>query len=219
MLRELHTTACLQRLQVDLQDKSGKLSFFPFCTYAGGERPVIPQSHYHSSLQCQLWCGKCLKQAFVSSSALHNHKRVCIGFVTKKSTMGSDCKPSSSRGGDGSHGSSTKAAPKKNGKAPAADSQGSSTPPASQTSPCCSGREVSCHHKSHKDSKNSLGEKKKKKKKKDMSPARRAPATRHARTVATTRLTSTHNTAVPPMSLSSCTLSIKYFIAKLMCLL
>ena len=36
MLRELHTTTCLQRLQVDLRDKSVKLSFCPFCTYVGG---------------------------------------------------------------------------------------------------------------------------------------------------------------------------------------
>ena len=36
MLRELHTTACLQHLQVDLQGKLVKLLFCPFCTYAGG---------------------------------------------------------------------------------------------------------------------------------------------------------------------------------------
>ena len=35
LLRELHTTACLWQLQVDLWDKSVKLSFCPFCTYAG----------------------------------------------------------------------------------------------------------------------------------------------------------------------------------------
>ena len=58
MLRELHTAACLQCLQVDLRDKSVKLSFCPFCAYmggGGGEQPVIPQSYHHSSLQCQLW--------------------------------------------------------------------------------------------------------------------------------------------------------------------
>ena len=56
MLRELHTATCLQCLQVDLQGKSVKLSFCPFCTYAGGggQQPVIPQSHHHSTLQCQL---------------------------------------------------------------------------------------------------------------------------------------------------------------------
>ena len=36
LLRELHTAACLRQLQVDLQGKSVKLSFCPFCTYAGG---------------------------------------------------------------------------------------------------------------------------------------------------------------------------------------
>ena len=36
LLRELHTTMCLRRLQVNLWDKSVKLSFCPSCTYAGG---------------------------------------------------------------------------------------------------------------------------------------------------------------------------------------
>ena len=35
MLRELHTAACLQHLQVNLRGKSVKLSFCPFCTYVG----------------------------------------------------------------------------------------------------------------------------------------------------------------------------------------
>ena len=120
--------------------------------------------HYNASYGC----GKCLKQAFVSSSTLHNYKKVCIGFIAKKSLAVSDGKPSSGGGGDGSCGGSTKATPKKDSKAPATDSQGFNAPPASQTSPCHSGRETSCHHKSHKDSKDSSG---KKKKKKDASPA------------------------------------------------
>ena len=129
-------------------------------------------AHYNASYSC----GKCLKQAFVSSSALHNHKKVCIGFITKKSATGSDSKPSSRGGGDGSHGNSTRATPKKRDlKAPAMDSQGSSTPPALQTLPHHSGRETSHCHKSHKDSKDSSGDKqKKKKKKKDVSPARKS---------------------------------------------
>ena len=36
LLRELHTTVCLWRLQVNLWDKSVKLSFCPFCAYVGG---------------------------------------------------------------------------------------------------------------------------------------------------------------------------------------
>ena len=91
-------------------------------------------AHYNASYGC----GKCLKQAFVSSSALYNYKKVCIGFIPKNSTGGSGGKPSS-RGGDGSHGGSTKATPKKDRKASATDSQGSSAPPASQTLPCHSG--------------------------------------------------------------------------------
>ena len=35
LLWELHMAACLRYLQVDLWDKSVKLSFCPFCTYAG----------------------------------------------------------------------------------------------------------------------------------------------------------------------------------------
>ena len=35
LLRELHTTMCLWQLQVNLCDKLVKLSFCPFCTYAG----------------------------------------------------------------------------------------------------------------------------------------------------------------------------------------
>ena len=124
--------------------------------------------HYNASYGC----GKCLKQAFVSSSTLHNHKKVCIRFVTKKPATGSDGKPSHRGGGDGSSGGSTKATPKKDGKAPATDSQGSSTLPASQTSPHCSGQETSHCHKTHKDSKDSSGDKKKKKK--DVSPAKKS---------------------------------------------
>ena len=92
-------------------------------------------AHYNASYGC----GKCLKQAFVSSSALHNHKKVCIRLIPKKSTGGSGSKPSSGGGGNSSHGGSSKATPKKDGKAPATDSQASSTSPASQTSPRHSG--------------------------------------------------------------------------------
>ena len=171
MLRELHTAACLRCLQVDLQDKLVKLSFCPFCAYTGGNDLSylnhIIIAHYNTSYGC----GKCLKQAFILSSASHNHKKVYIGFITKKSAAGSDSKPSSRGGGNGSHGDSMRATPKKrDSKAPTMDSQGSSTPPASQTSPRHSGREMSCHHMYHKDSKDSSGEKKKK----DASPARKS---------------------------------------------
>ena len=119
--------------------------------------------HYNASYGC----GKCLKQAFVSSSALHNHKKVCLGF-NNKSVAGSNSKPTSSGGGNSSQsGGSTRATPKKkDSKAPATDSQGSSTPMASQTSPCHSGQNKSHHSKPHKDSKSnkdSSGDKKKKK--------------------------------------------------------
>ena len=143
MLRELYTAAYLRWFQVDLRDKSVKFSFCTFCTYVGGAGwgndlsylNHIIIAHYNASYGC----GKCLKQAFVSSSALHNHKKVCLGLITKKSTGGSGSKPSSGGGGNGSHGGPSKATPKKDGKAPTTDPQGSSTLPASQTSPCHSG--------------------------------------------------------------------------------
>ena len=139
MLRELHMATCLWCLQVDLWDKLVKLSFCPFCTYTGGNDLSylnhIIIVHYNASYGC----GKCLKRAFMSSSALHNHKKVCLGFITKKPATGSESKPSSSREDDGSHGGSTKATPKKDSKAPTADSQGSSAQPTSQTAPRHSG--------------------------------------------------------------------------------
>ena len=174
MLQELHTAACLRCLQVDLQDKSVKLLFFPFCPYVGGNDLSylnhIIIVHYNASHGC----GKCLKQAFVLSSALHNHKKVYLELIKKPAT-GSNSKPSSGRGGNGSHGSSTRATPKKkDSKAPTTDSQGSNTPTASQMTPRHSGHKKSHCHKPHKDSKlkrDSLGNRKKKKK--DVSPTRK----------------------------------------------
>ena len=134
-------------------------SFCPFCAYTGGGNDLsylnhIIIVHYNASYRC----GKYLKQAFVSSSALHNHKKVCLGLASRKSTRVLDGKPSGGRG-NSSHRGSSKATPKKDCKATATDSQGSSTPPASQPSPHRSGRETSHHHKSHK--KDSGGKKKK----------------------------------------------------------
>ena len=168
LLQELHMATCLRCLQVDLWDKSVKMSFCPFCIYVGvndlSYLNHIIIVHYNISYGC----GKCLKQAFMSSSALHNHKKVCLGFA-KKPTAGSDSKPSSGGGGDSSQGgSSTRATPKKtDSKAPAADSQGSSTPMALQMTPHHSRHDkphCSKHHKDSKSKKDSLGDKKKKKK-------------------------------------------------------
>ena len=56
LLRELHTAACLQWLQVNLHDKSVKLSFCPFCAYAGGNDLSylnhIIIAHYNTSYSC-----------------------------------------------------------------------------------------------------------------------------------------------------------------------
>ena len=155
---------CLRCLQVDLCDKSIKMSF---CAYAGVNNLSylnhIIIVHYNARYGCR----KSLKQAFVSSSALHNHKKVCLRF-DKKSMAGSDSKPSSGSGGNSSQGnSSTRVTPKKQAsKAPATDPQGSSTPRASQMTPRHSRCDKSHHSKLHKDSKSnkdSSGDKKKKK--------------------------------------------------------
>ena len=148
-----------------------KTVVFPLLCICGGNNLSylnhIIIAHYNT----RYGCGKCLKQAFMSSSALHNHKKVCLRFA-KKSAAGSDSKPSSGGGVHGSYSGSTKPTPKKKySKAPATNSQGSSAQTASQTMPCCSRREKSHHHKPHKDLKrDSSGNKKKKK---DVSPARK----------------------------------------------
>ena len=123
LLRELHTTACLWQLQVT----------------------NIIITHYNASYRF----GQCLKQAFISSSALHFHKKVCIGFASRKAARVPDSKPSSGRG-NSSHRVSSKATPKKDSKAAATNSQGLSTPLASQPSPCCRGQGTSHNHKPHK---------------------------------------------------------------------
>ena len=90
-------------------------------------------------------------------------------------TRGSDSKPSSNGGGNGSHSSSTRMTPKKeDSKAPVINSQGSSAPMALQMTPHQSGHKKSHCHKPHKDSKSKKdlsGDRKKKKK--DASPARK----------------------------------------------
>ena len=61
MLQELHMATCLRHLQVDLWDKSVKMSFCPFCIYAGMNNLSylnhIIIAHYNASYG---W-GKCLK--------------------------------------------------------------------------------------------------------------------------------------------------------------
>ena len=167
LLRELHTTTCLWWLQVDLQDKSVKLSFCPFCAYAGGNDLSYLNHIIIVNYNTSYGCGKCLKQAFVSSSVLHTHKKVCLWLATRKATRVPDGKPSSGRGNSGCW-SSSEATPKKNGKVTTTNSQGLSATPASQSSPCCSGQGTSHHHKSHKKDTS-----KKHKKVGDASPARK----------------------------------------------
>ena len=103
-------------------------------------------AHYNASYGC----GQCLKQVFISSLALHTHKKVCLGFPSKKASGVLDGKPKSG-GGDSSHWGSSKANPKEDGKGTAANSQGLSTPSASQTSRRSSRWGTSRHQKSKKD--------------------------------------------------------------------
>ena len=168
MLRELHMTACLRCLQVDLHDKSVKMSFCPFWAYAGVNDLSYLNHIIIVQYNASYWCRKCLKQAFMLSSALHNHTNVCLGF-NKKFAAGSDSKPSSGGGSNSSQGgSSTRATPKKkDSKAPTTDSQGSSAPMALQTTTCHSRHDKSHCSKPNKDlksKKDSSGDKKKKKK-------------------------------------------------------
>ena len=103
-------------------------------------------AHYNVSYSC----GQCLKQVFISSLALHTHKKVCLGFPSKKASGVLDGKPKSGRGNSG-HRASSKATPKKDGKGTTTNSKGLSAPSASQTSPRRSGWGTSHHHKSKKD--------------------------------------------------------------------
>ena len=127
LLRELHTAACLRWLQVDLRDKSVKLSFCPFCAYAGGNDLSYLNHIIITHYNVRYGCGRCLKQAFISSSVLHTHKKVCLGFTSTKAARAPDGKPSSG-GADSGHRGSSKATPKKDSKVTATNSQGSSTP-------------------------------------------------------------------------------------------
>ena len=129
---------------------------------------IIP--HYNASYGCR----KCLKQTFVSPSALHNHKKVCLRFA-KKPAAGSDSKPSSGSGGDGSQGSGStrETHKKKDSKAPTVNSQGSSIPAALHMTPHHSRCNKSHRSKPHKDLKSKKDSSGNKKKKKHVSPARK----------------------------------------------
>ena len=118
-------------------------------------------AHYNASYGC----GKCLKQAFMSSSALYNHKKMCLGF-TKEPATALTASPAAV---EEVMAATVTPPKKKNSKTPTANSQGSGTQTALQTMPRHNRQEKSHHHKSHKDSKDSSGNKKK-----DVSPARKS---------------------------------------------
>ena len=159
---------------MDLHDKSVKMSFCPFCAYVGmndlSYLNHIIIAHYNTSYGC----GKCLKQALVSSSTLHNHKKVCLRF-DKKPMTGSDSKPSSSGGGNNSQcSSSTRATPRKHAsKVPTTDSQGSSAPMALQMIPHHNRHDKSHCSNPHKDSKSHKDLSCDEKKKGHVSPAKK----------------------------------------------
>ena len=150
LLRELHTATCLQWLPVDLWDKSVKLSFCPFCTYVGGEQPLLLESHNNRALQCelQLWMmpetgihlffGPANPQKGVPQVSLQEG---CWGSRWQTQEWWRQQRPQGS----------SKATPNKDSKGATTNSQGSSAPSASQTSPCHSRWRTSHHHKSKKD--------------------------------------------------------------------
>ena len=90
-----------------------KLLFCPFYAHAGGNDLSYLNHIIIVPYNASYGCGKCLKQAYVSSSALHNHKKVCLGLVSRKSAGGSDGKPGSGGGGNSSCRGSSKATPKR----------------------------------------------------------------------------------------------------------
>ena len=165
-------------------------------------------AHYNASYGC----GKCLKQAFVSSSTLHNHKKVCIGFVAKKSVQALTASPAVAKGIMAAMGVLPRLPPGRTARLPpqtprapapllphrhphaAVDERCPAT-----TSPTRTPQVI------------------RRKRRRTQALPGRAPATRHARTVAAARPTSAHSATVLPMSLNSCILSIKDFIAKLVC--
>ena len=63
----------------------GKTIVLPFLhLHGGGGNDLSYLNHIiiaHYNANCE--CGKCLKQAFVSSSALHNHKKVASGLLPR----------------------------------------------------------------------------------------------------------------------------------------
>ena len=61
MLQELHTAAYLRCLQVDLRDKSIKMSFCPFCMYAGMSNLSYLNHIFIVHYKASYGCGKCLK--------------------------------------------------------------------------------------------------------------------------------------------------------------
>ena len=201
MLRELHTAVCLRHLQVDLQDKSVKLSFCPFCACIEGNDLSylnhIIIAHYNASYGC----GKCLKQAFISSSTLHNHKKVCIGFVAKKPLQALMPSPAAVEGAMATMAVLPGPPPR---RTPRLQPQ---TPRA--TAPCLPCRH--CHaavDESHPTTtsptstrRTHQGTRRKRRRRRMQAPPGRAPATRRTRTVAATRPMSAPSTTVSPMSL------------------
>ena len=167
-------------------------------------------AHYNASYRY----GKCLKQAFVSSSTLHNHKKVCIGLIRKKSTGGSGGKPSGG-GGDGSHGVLPRLPPRRMAR----------LPPQTPRAPVPLLPHRHYHVTVDERCPTATGPtrtqrtpqvKRRKRRRRTRALSGRVPATRCTRMAATTRLTSTHSTTVLLMSLNSCILLIKDFLTKLL---
>ena len=215
MLWELHTTACLWCPQVDLRDKSIKLLFCPFCTYVGGGGNNLSYLnhiiivHYNASYGC----GKCLKQAFVSSSTLHNHKKVCLRF-TKKPATGLTASPAAAEevmaamvAPPGLH--SRRRTPRLLLQTPRAPvpklPHRHCHATVNERSPATTRTQRRTHQVTRR-----------KRRRRMQAPPGRAPVTRCTRTAADSRPAST---PVPLFHQHPCIFSIDYFVLKLVCLL
>ena len=155
-------------------------------------------------------CGKCLMQAFVSSSALHNHKKVCLGLVSRKSTGGLAEEVIAAAG------VLPRPPPKRMARLLPLIPRASvplllpnhyhttvDERPPTTTSPTRTQRTWA----------------RSRRRRRMQAWLGRTPATRHVRMVATISKTPTFSTSALLMSLNSCILSIKDFVAQLMCLL
>ena len=187
----------------------GETLVLPLLRLCGGDNLSylnhIIIAHYHAGYGC----GKCLKQAFVSSSALHNHKKVCIRLVPRKSTGGSGGKPSSSEEAM----AATGALPRLPTRRTARLLPLTPRAPVPFLLPRHHHTTVDKRHPAiTSPTRTRRTQVRRRKRRRMRALPGRAPATRHVKTVAATRPTSAYSAIAMPMSSNSCILSINDFV-------